>query len=397
MTMSRSVLAALAIVSVTASASAQETRAEVIAQEKARKATELRSYQPGPAERLVTRFTRGFVTLPHGVFPVFGTVYAGGGLAAGPGARVFLGDRSYLEGRAMYSTRQYKLIEGSTVLPDLARGRLSLRATAAWRDATQVGFFGLGMTSSADDRVNFRMKQGMASVRADVRPGGGPLFGGASIGLEDYTIERGQGVHPSIEERFTAPGAPGLGAEPTYTRLSAFIGADSRPSAGYARRGGFYGIGYHAWRDRDQTYSFERVDAEVVQHVPLLRETWVISLRGRMQSTIGGSDQVPYFLLPALGSGSTLRGYSTGRFRDRNALLLQAEWRWMVNRTGMDMALFYDMGKVSAERSGLGLSGMKSNAGIGLRLHGPRTTPLRIELARGNEGFNLVFSAGAAF
>jgi len=388
-------LAVLLVVS--ASATAQDTRAEVLAGEKARKARELKPYQPGAVEKLVSRFTRGFVTLPDGVFPVFGSVYGGGGLAAGPGGRLFLGDHSYLEGRALYSVRQYKLIEASTIFPSLAAGRMSLGANAGWRDATQVGFFGLGMSSAVDDRANFRMKQRVASVHAEVHPAAGPLFASASVGFEDYTLERGKGVHPSIEERFTATDAPGLGAEPTYTRLSGSIGVDSRPSAGYARRGGLYSLGYHAWRDRDRTYSFERVDAEVVQHVPLLRENWVISLRGRLQSTIGDSDQVPYFLLPALGSGSTLLAYSTGRLRDRHALLLQGEWRWIVNRTGLDMALFYDMGKVSDRRSGLSLSGMKGNVGIGLRLHGPRTTPLRIELARGNEGLNLVFSAGAAF
>ena len=54
-------------------------------------------------------------------------------------------------------------------------------------------------------------------------------------------------------------------------------------------------------------------------------------------------DQVPYFLLPALGSGSTLRGYSSWRFRDRHsrallwrvAMDLRAGWRstWRCSST----------------------------------------------------------------
>ena len=31
--------------------------------------------------------------------------------------------------------------------------------------------------------------------------------------------------------------------------------------------------------DPDHTYSFNLVDVEGVQHIPLLRETWVVSLR----------------------------------------------------------------------------------------------------------------------
>jgi hypothetical protein len=392
----RAVSVAVAAVTLAVPASAQDTRAEVIAQEKARKAAQLAPYVPSVAERLVTKVGAGLTRLPDGIFPAFGSVYAGGGLALGPGGRVFVGDRSYVEGRAMMSIRQYKLLDASAVFPQLARGRLGLRANAGWRDATQIGFFGLGMATSHDDRANFRMKQTVASLQADVRPAG-PLFANVSVGYEDYSFERGQGAHPSIEDVFTAAAVPGLGAEPTYTTFSASAGLDSRPFPGYTRRGGLYGAGYHAWRDRDTTFSFERVDAEVVQHVPLLRESIVVSLRGRVQSTIGGTDVVPYFLLPSLGSGSTLRGYSTGRFRDRHALLLQAEWRWIVSRAGLDLALFYDAGKVSDRRSALGLADMKSNIGLGLRLHGPRTTPLRIELARGNEGFNLVFAASAAF
>jgi hypothetical protein len=40
---------------------------------------------------------------------------------------------------------------------------------------------------------------------------------------------------------------------------------------------------------------------------------------------------------------------------------------------------------------------MKSDVGVGFRFHGPTTTPLRIELSKGNEGFSLGFSASEVF
>jgi outer membrane translocation and assembly module TamA len=106
---------------------------------------------------------------------------------------------------------------------------------------------------------------------------------------------------------------------------------------------------------------------------------------------------VPYFLLPALGSGSTLRAYPSWRFRDRHSLLLSGEWRWIPNRMFLDLALFYDAGKVAARREDLNFDGLKQDAGIGVRFHGPLTTPLRIDVARGSEGINVVFSGAAAF
>ena len=62
-----------------------------------------------------------------------------------------------------------------------------------------------------------------------------------------------------------------------------------------------------------------------------------------------------------------------------------------------DMALFYDAGKVTARREDLNLDNLKSDFGIGFRLHGPAATPLRIEFAKSNEGLVIVFSSKASF
>jgi outer membrane protein assembly factor BamA len=139
------------------------------------------------------------------------------------------------------------------------------------------------------------------------------------------------------------------------------------------------------------------MDGEIIQHLPILRENWVISLRGRVQSVLDDDDLVPYFLLPQLGSGRTLRGYETGRFRDRHSLLTSAEFRFIPNRTGLDIALFYDAGKVTARRQDLDFNSLKSDWGVGARFHGTTTTVLRIEAARGTDGWRLVVATSNAF
>ena len=86
----------------------------------------------------------------------------------------------------------------------------------------------------------------------------------------------------------------------------------------------------------------------LIQHFPVLRETWVFSFRALARTTIDKGGQVmPFFMLPSLGGSSTLRGYTSLRFRDRNSLLLQGEWRIMASRF-LDSAVFYDAGKVTA-------------------------------------------------
>lgn len=373
----------------------QETRAEEIAAEQAKKANELRPYEPSAAERWTETIYEEFLTEPGGFYPFFGSVYSGGGFTLGAGYRQFYGDRTHWDAKGLYSFKNYKLFALSTDSWGHAGGRVDFHGSIGWRDATQIAYYGLGIDSS-DELSNFRMKQSFLHGDVTVRPGGRAVFG-AGIAYEDYDLEEGTGGSPSIEERFTPDTAPGLGENPSYIHSSVFAGIDWRPSAGYARTGGLYQITYHDYADRSGSLDFDRVDGEIIQHIPILRENWVISMHGLVQTVLDDEDQVPYFLLPSLGSGSTLRGYPAWRFRDRHSLLLTGELRWVPNRVGIDMAVFYDAGKVVPRWDDLSLDGLKSNVGVGIRFHGPLATPLRIELAKGREGFNLVFSGSAAF
>ena len=151
-----------------------------------------------------------------------------------------------------------------------------------------------------------------------------------------------------MEEVYTPATLPGLGASPTYVHVQGTAGIDSRASPGYARRGGFYGVTAHRFADTDDTYSFTKMEYEAIQHIPVLRDAWVLSLHARVETTHTGDDeQIPFFMLPALGGGSSLRGFASWRFRDRNSVMWQAEWRVLANRF-LDMAVFVDAGKVTA-------------------------------------------------
>lgn len=378
-------------------ASAQDSRAAEIAAEQARKAADLKPYQPSGAEKWAVKLRREFIDLPSGFYPYFGSVYSGGGFTLGAGFRQYFGDRTHWDVKGLYSLKSYKFLEFSTDSWGHAHGKVNLHGRVGWRDATQVSYYGLGMDTVTDDRSTFRLKQGYVGGNVDLRPAKFAVFG-AGATYEDYSMGSGQGNVPSIEEIFTPATAPGLGVSPKYLHTTASGGLDSRsPGAGYARRGSLVEVRYHNYADQDKTYSFDRADGEIAQHIPILRENWVISLHGLVQTTLNDNDQVPYFLLPSLGSGSTLRAYPSWRFRDRHSLLMSGEFRWIPNRLAIDMALFYDTGKVAPRWDDLSLKGLKSDVGIGIRFHGPVATPLRIELAKGSEGMNLVFGGSAAW
>lgn len=100
-----------------------------------------------------------------------------------------------------------------------------------------------------------------------------------------------------------------------------------------------------------------------------LRNFWpvadklVFGLNGVYNSIRGRN--IPFYLLPQLGSDELMRGYYTGRYRDENLLVSQAELRYRFsNRFGL--AGFIGTGKVFANGN-LSFSGFKPNYGFGGR------------------------------
>jgi Omp85 superfamily domain len=376
-------------------ASAQDSRESTITAEQGDKARRLAPYTPSKAEAVLSEVLDWVTPEPNGFYPYFGSVYSGGGFTLGAGYRHFISDHGTIAVSGLYSVKNYKLFEVGLNLPGTSRARPEFALRAGWRDATQVAYHGLGI-ESPEDRTAFRMQQGYAGGQVTARAKSWAVFK-AGLTYEDFTLSEGAGSDPSIEEVHTPATAPGLGANPAYLHINASAALDTRLASEYARRGMLYELAYHKYSDTDDTYSFDRLDAEIIHHVPILRENWVLSLRGRLQTTLSDTDIVPYFLLPSLGSGSTLRGYSSWRFRDRHSALFSGEYRWTPSRLAMDAAFFYDAGTVADRLDALSIGKMESDVGFGVRFHTPISTPLRIELAKGREGLRLVFAGSAAF
>jgi hypothetical protein len=373
------------------------TRQATLEQAQAEKVPTLHPFVPGKAERLVNRLEQKWFNNAPSWHPFLESAYSGGGFAFGAGYMHHVSSYNSVDVRGSYTISGYKRAEAEFVAPHLFRRRGELSVLGGWREATQVGFFGFGTGTSKDDRANFDFQQPYASATLSVLPTRRFLVLRGGLEWTRWSQRPGEGTFPSVETVYTPATLPGLGTETTYIHSRGTVGFDWRPSEGYARRGGFYGVTVHDYADRDEAFGFNQVNYEVIQHVPILREAWVISLHGLAQTAFGKSDQqIPFFLMPAIGGGSSLRGFSTRRFTDRNSLLLQAEWRITVSRF-LDTAVFYDAGKVTARTKDLDLTGLKSDYGFGLRFHGPFFTPLRVEIARGNEGLALIFASSAVF
>jgi surface antigen Omp85-like protein len=390
-------LTARAATSVLAQEPAAPTREAAIEQVQAEKVKTLHPPVPGKVEALLNRadaILAGGVPSWH---PFLDSAYAGGGFTLGMGYAHHVSPYNLFDVRGSYTVRDYKRVEAEFTAPRLFHRRGALTVLGGWREATQAGFYGLGMDTSKDDRTNFDFQQPYGSARLTLWPIRRLLMLRGGAELSQWSLRPGEGSAPSVDTVYTPQTLPGLGTRTTYVHSQGTVGLDWRTSPGYSRRGGFYGVTLHDYTDADEEFGFRQLDYEVIQHFPILREAWVISLRGFAQTALNkGEQQVPFFLLPYVGGGSTLRGFSSHRFRDQNSLVVQAEWRIMVNRF-LDTAFFYDAGKVTARRSDLDFNGLKSDYGFGVRLHGPFSTPLRVEVANSGEGLSFIFTTSAIF
>jgi hypothetical protein len=376
---------------------APDTREVVIQDAQADRVNVLHPYVPTKGERLMAKVEDVLVYPIETWHPFFENAYRGGGFAAGLGYMWHVSSYNTVDIRGSYSIKSYKRAEAEFLAPRLFHRRGELSVLGGWRDATEVGFYGFGNNSSVNNRANYGFEQPHGSALLTLRPTRRLLLLRGGFDVSRWDLKSGSGAAPSVEDVYTPETLPGLGTTTTYLHTRATVGFDWRTASAYARRGGFYGVTGHDFHDRDDRFGFRQVDYEVIQHVPILRETWVLSLHGLAQTTWGKQDQqVPFFMLPSLGGGSNLRGYSSWRFRDRNSLLLQAEWRIMANRF-FDTAVFYDTGKVAARTSDLDLNHLKNDYGFGARFHTPFATALRIDVARSREGTSLVFATSSAF
>ena len=283
---------------------------------------------------------------PRGFYPLLDSVYSGGGFAAGLGARTPIGDNGAINVIGAYSINSFWRTQTDVTLPSFASDRGRVTLTADYLDAPDVKYYGIGQDSAKDAKTFFGAKPFKGGGRVDFGVSRYLSVGGGVNYLDIKTDSGATG--PSIGTRFSPADSPGLELDEfKYVNSTARAVVDWRRQLGYSGSGGQYRVQFDDFRERDNDqYSFRSLEGEVTQMIPLMRANWVIALRGLATVTdVDDTAAVPFFMLPSLGGGKTLRGYPDFRFRDRNRLVMNAELRWTPARF-LDMALFYDAGKV---------------------------------------------------
>lgn len=322
-------------------------------------------------------------------------VTGAGWITAGPGYRHRYLDRQILfETSAAVSWRFYKMAQARLEFPRLANGRVAAGTQAMWRDLTQVQYFGVGPDRDESLRSQYRLRTGNIVGYARYFPKRWLAISGELGWLRRPALDETTGSFkrdlPETAVVFPNDPAVGLEVQPDFLHGGLAVAADSRDRRGHPTRGGVYRAAWSTFRDQaDGRFSFHRYEAEAAQFMPLAGPRWVLAFHGWTVATdIDPAREVPIYLMPSLGGANTIRAYSDYRFHDRNLAVVNVESRWALF-THVDVAAFFDAGNVARRAADLNFD--KTAYGIGVRLHTQRTTIGRLDIARGNGGWNIVF------
>jgi hypothetical protein len=337
-----------------------------------------------------------------------GSVASGGGLAGGLGLDVPITRGWDFTAKGLYSVKEYWRAESRI---EHEGRRTHFEAYGRLRDMGRIAFYGIGNESDQDSRTNFAMREGTAGAFGSFR-----LLPWVSLGARTEHVwpELSAGKDASLASTtdvFTPDQLPGLGEQPRYLRYEGSVDFMLPPAVG---DGFFQGTDvrgtYARFDDRQfDRYTFDRMDLEVRQRFAGLGAAQRLTLHGWVSHTETDEGQdVPFYLLRTLGAKgqirsvheyflggdqtqATLRGYDSFRFRDRDALLLQAEYR--IPLWGpIDATVFYDAGKVAASRSELNLKELHTNYGFSLSFMKGRSTAARVDVGLGGEGTQWLFT-----
>ena len=378
---------------------------------RAEKSTRLEPYAPGSLERFLVAVEQRYLIErifdpPRGVFTRVGGMPEGQGITAGPAYRYSTPAAAFTatsalsmfgawEVSARFDAPRGKPV-ASAYMPRISR---FWSVGGVFHRLPQEDFWGLGQNADSGVRTDYLLDE----TSADVTGGLSPARWFTLTGTAEYRAERpGSGKDstlPDLELVYGGADAPGAGIDLDYVRLGGEAHIDVAPALEGAPVGGRYSFAMNRYIDRDEQFSFNRWEVDLQQYLPIFTPARLLVLRAHAAGVDpdAGHD-VPFYLQPALGGNHSLRGSRVHRFRSRNTLLLQAEYRFALNDF-MSGALFYDTGKVAFDRDDLwDLDDREDDYGFSLRFGFLSRLAVRAEVAfGGNEGTVIAMRFGDVF
>ena len=296
-----------------------------------------------------------------------------------PAPHDFLGD-GFLGAPFDFDQRSQQPIEGF------------LYGDVRYRNFPREVFYGLGMESEESNRTDYRHEETSLDV-----VGGYQLarWIGVQVRVGLMGTNVGAGTvdsRPDTGELFNSITAPGIEHQPEFFHFDSGLyltwAADPNDPAASL------GVRFARFDQLDGSrFQFNRFSLDTRGFLPLGSRQRTLAVRYYVSRDYADNgSEVPFYMMKSLGGQDTLRGYRDFRFRDQNLVYLSGEYRWEAT-TGLELAMFYDTGKVFNDRSGFDFNGMKHSFGTGIRAKSLRRVSFRMDVGRSGDGNTLLFFA----
>jgi uncharacterized protein (DUF2141 family) len=251
-------------------------------------------------------------------------------------------------------------------------------------------YFGVGNDLKENDKEEVKYSQFIFDflVQRKILPS---LFAGA--GYRYATIFQQQNVAGGLLETTKYTGYQG-------SKIAGYqfaITSDNRDNVYYAAKGHYLRLHavFHSKLTQSQ-FNYQVYDIDYRKFFRVFKERWdVLAFQSYGYFTYG---DVPWNELGAMGDSDIMRGYYSGRFRDKKYLATQVEYRLVFNKL-VGMVFFAAVGEVGDDFNNFTLGGLKPSGGTGLRLKVNRKDRLnfRIDGGLGLDGFNFYVGGSEAF
>jgi len=254
-------------------------------------------------------------------------------------------------------------------------------------------FYGIGMDSEKDDKTIFAWGQAKVEIVL-----GRKIANKISFNLL-FNFERNNifsGKDDSYLSTIDVYDSALPGLETGIEILSTGIELDynstnnhGRPTSGWV----FNVKGTYSEQTNDDKYGFYKSSVDITRYIHLFYgRTIAMRLSGGRVEPSSDKD-IPFYYQSELGKSETIRGFSRGRFIDRDFMLGSIEYRYPLMPNYLDAFLFSDFGRVSADIfDDLSADKFQVTFGGGIYIWDDDEIKLRMQLGKSKEQLRFYFS-----
>lgn len=325
----------------------------------------------------------------RGVLPTYAS-QMGGGIKAfqkgwlSPDSKLILSLTAGLRQRQRYQL-QFKRVS-------LFGNTLSSGFTVRYQFLSDESFFGIGPDSREGDESNFAHQQATAEALFGTKLGE-RISLDAIFGLDLNDIEEGKDKSlDSTTDLFNRRSLPGLEEGVSVGRLQIGVTYGSKNRPGNPSKGSEFSLTAGVFEDLgSDEFGFWKFKADLRQYIHLFYDrSLALRVAGEVTQPFPGRE-IPFYYLSELGRGETIRGFSRGRFRDRDMVLASLEYRYPIRRT-IDAMLLVDVGQVAEDMfDDLSTNDFEVGYGGGIRLWGAEGLISSFVIGKSGGGFRLYF------